>query len=203
LARGDNFSSAWFALQKERGFFARFGLIGLIINAALRSAFIIYFVQCRCDSSCFIFIRGNRLALLYGGLHFMAGSGVRPKNVAAATTSIATAINNNVTRRKFGLVNRGPTCYGFDLVFALGGDVTTSGDAHGRAPLFKPVITFLPSRHRSKVDRFINRRGTIGLVGFAVPTSPIRASLYRFRVGLMAEIPARENFKNTKTSKTS
>jgi hypothetical protein len=78
-----------------------------------------------------------------------------------------------------------------------------AGDAHGRAPLFRPVITFLPSRHRSKVDRFINRRGIIGLVGFAVPTSPIRAPLDRFRVGLMAEIPARENFKNTKTSKTS
>jgi hypothetical protein len=75
--------------------------------------------------------------------------------------------------------------------------------AHGRAPPFRPVITFLPSRHRSKVDRFINRRGIIGLVGFAVPTSPIRAPLDRFRVGLMAEIPARENFKNTKTSKTS
>ena len=77
------------------------------------------------------------------------------------------------------------------------------GDAHGRAPLFRPVITFLPSRHRSKVDRFINRRGIIGLVGFAVPASLIRAPLDRFRVGLMAEIPARENFKNTKTSKTS
>jgi hypothetical protein len=58
----------------------------------------------------------------------------------------------------------------------------------------------LPSRHRSKVDRFINRRGITGLVGFAVPTSLIRAPLDRFRVGLMAEIPARENFKNTKTS---
>jgi hypothetical protein len=79
------------------------------------------------------------------------------------------------------------------------------GDAHGRAPLFRPVITFLPPRHRSKVGRFINRRGIIGLVGFAVPTSPIRAPLDRFRVGLMAEIPppARENLKNTKTSKTS
>jgi hypothetical protein len=54
----------------------------------------------------------------------------------------------------------------------------------------------LPPRHRSKVDRFINRRGIIGLVGFAVPTSPIRVPLDRFRVGLiMAEIPARENFK--------
>jgi hypothetical protein len=42
------------------------------------------------------------------------------------------------------------------------------GDAHGRAPIFRPVITFLPSRHRNKVDRFINRRGIIGLVGFAV-----------------------------------
>ena len=78
-----------------------------------------------------------------------------------------------------------------------------AGDAHGRAPLFRPVITFLPSRHRNKVDRFINRRGIIGLVGFAVPASPIRAPLDRFRVGLMAEIPPRENFKNTKTSKTS
>jgi hypothetical protein len=50
---------------------------------------------------------------------------------------------------------------------------------------------------------FINRRGIIGLVGFAVPHNPIRASLDRFRVGLMAEILARENFKSTKTSKTS
>jgi hypothetical protein len=50
---------------------------------------------------------------------------------------------------------------------------------------------------------YLNRRGIIGLVGFAVPTSLIRAPLDRFRVGLMAEIPARENFKNTKTSKTS
>jgi hypothetical protein len=31
---------------------------------------------------------------------------------------------------------------------------------------------------------------------------PIRAPLGRFWVGLMAEIPARKNFKNTKTSKT-
>ena len=77
------------------------------------------------------------------------------------------------------------------------------GDAHGRAPLFRPVITFLPSRHRNKVDRFINRRGIIGLVGFAVTHLLIRAPLDRFRVGLMAEIPAHENFKNTKTSKTS
>jgi hypothetical protein len=61
----------------------------------------------------------------------------------------------------------------------------------------------LPSRHRNKVDRFVNRRGIIGLVGFAVTHSLIRAPLHRFRVGLMAEIPARENFKNTKTSKTS
>jgi hypothetical protein len=43
-----------------------------------------------------------------------------------------------------------------------------AGDAHGRAPIFRPVITFLPSRHRNKVDRFINRRGIIGLVGFVV-----------------------------------
>jgi hypothetical protein len=61
----------------------------------------------------------------------------------------------------------------------------SNGDAHGRAPLFRPVITFLPSRHRSKVDRFINQRGIIGLVGFAVPTSLIRAPLDRFRVGLI------------------
>jgi hypothetical protein len=81
--------------------------------------------------------------------------------------------------------------------------VLAFGDAHGHAPLFRPAITFLPPRHRSKVDRFINRRGIIGLVGFAVPHLPIRASLDRFRVGLMAEIPARENFKNTKISKTS
>jgi hypothetical protein len=77
------------------------------------------------------------------------------------------------------------------------------GDAHGHAPLFRPVVTFLPSRHRNKADRFINRRGIIGSVGFAVPYSLIRAPLDRFRVGLMAEIPARENFKNTKTSKSS
>jgi hypothetical protein len=61
----------------------------------------------------------------------------------------------------------------------------------------------LPSRHRNKVDRFINRRGIVGLVGFAVQSSLIRAPPDRFRVGLMAKIPARENFKNTKTSKTS
>jgi hypothetical protein len=61
----------------------------------------------------------------------------------------------------------------------------------------------LPSRHRNKVDRVVNRRGIIGLVGFAVPLSLIPAPLGRFRVGLMAEIPARENFKNTKTSETS
>jgi hypothetical protein len=47
-------------------------------------------------------------------------------------------------------------------------DPNQGGDAHGRAPIFRPVITFLPSRHRNKVDRFINRRGIIGLVGFAV-----------------------------------
>jgi hypothetical protein len=62
----------------------------------------------------------------------------------------------------------------------------------------------LPSRHRNKADRFINRRGITGLVGFADPDSPIRAPLGRFWVGLMAKIPARnKNFKNTKTPKTS
>jgi hypothetical protein len=77
------------------------------------------------------------------------------------------------------------------------------GDAHGHAPLFsRPVVTFLPSRHRNKAGRSINRRGITGLVGFAVPLIPIRAPLDRFRVGLVAEISARENFKNTKTSKT-
>jgi hypothetical protein len=50
----------------------------------------------------------------------------------------------------------------------------------------------LPSRHRNKADRFINRRGITGLVGFAVQSSLIRAPLDRFRVGLMAEIPAGE-----------
>jgi hypothetical protein len=75
--------------------------------------------------------------------------------------------------------------------------------AHGHAPLFRPTITFLPSRHRNKVDRFINRRGIIRLVGFADPDLPIRAPLGRFWFGLMAEIPARENFKSTKTSKKS
>jgi hypothetical protein len=86
-------------------------------------------------------------------------------------------------------------------IFSLISDV---GGAHGRPPRSALFVTFLPSRHRSKVDRFINRRGITGLlVGFAVPTSPIRAPLDRFRVGLMAKIPARENFKNTKTSKTS
>jgi hypothetical protein len=57
----------------------------------------------------------------------MAGSGVQgQKNVAAATTPTATAIINNTTHRKFGLLNRGPTCHGFDLVFVLGGDITTA-----------------------------------------------------------------------------
>jgi hypothetical protein len=51
------------------------------------------------------------------------------------------------------------------------------GGACGHAPLFRPAITFLPSRHRNKVGRFINRRGIIGLVGFAVPHLPIRAPL--------------------------
>jgi hypothetical protein len=60
----------------------------------------------------------------------------------------------------------------------------------------------LPSRHRNKADRFINRRGITGLMGFTAPLSPIRAPLDRFRVDVMADIPARENFKNTKTSKT-
>jgi hypothetical protein len=89
-------------------------------------------------------------------------------------------------------------CFG-----GCGGGKSGPGDSHGRAPLFRPVITFLPSRHSNKVDRFINRRGIIGLVGFAVQSSLIRTPLDRFRFGLMAEIPARENFKNTKTSKTS
>ena len=75
----------------------------------------------------------------------------------------------------------------------------------GTRPFSGPItIALLPSRHRNKVDRFINRRGIIGLVRFTVQPSPIRAPLDRFRVGLiMADIPARENFKNTKTSKTS
>jgi hypothetical protein len=76
------------------------------------------------------------------------------------------------------------------------------GDAHGHAPLFMPVNAFLPSHHHNKVDRFVNWRELIGPLGFAVQSSPIRAPLDRFRVGLMAEIPARENFKNTKTQKT-
>jgi hypothetical protein len=57
----------------------------------------------------------------------VAGSGVQgQKCVAAATTRVATAIKNTTTHRKFGLLDRGPTCHGFDLVFELGGDVTTS-----------------------------------------------------------------------------
>jgi hypothetical protein len=44
---------------------------------------------------------------------------------------------------------------------------------------------------------------SIGLAGFAVAHSLIRAPLDRFQVGFMAEIPVRENLKNTKTSKTS
>jgi hypothetical protein len=75
----------------------------------------------------------------------------------------------------------------------------------GARPFSGPSLPFcLPViADRSKVDRFINQRGIIGLVGIAVPTSLNRALLDRFRVGLMAEIPAHENFKNTKTSKTS
>jgi hypothetical protein len=71
----------------------------------------------------------------------------------------------------------------------------------GTRPFSGPSLPVFPSRHRNKADRFVNRRGIIGLVGFAVQSSPIRAPLDRFRVGLMAEIPARENFKNTKTQK--
>jgi hypothetical protein len=71
--------------------------------------------------------------------------------------------------------------------------------SRARAP-FQARHYFFAFPH--KVDRFINRRGIIGLVGFAITTSLIRVPLDRFRVGLMAEIPARENFKNTKTSKT-
>ena len=85
----------------------------------------------------------------------------------------------------------------------LGSIVQSTGDAHGHAPPFRPTITFLTSRHRNKADRFINRRGIIGLVGFADPDLPIRVPLGRFWVGLMAEIPARKNFKNTKATKTS
>jgi hypothetical protein len=68
---------------------------------------------------------------------------------------------------------------------------------HGHAHLF----AFPPSQQG--LDRFVNRRGNTGLVGFADPDNPIRAPLGRFWVGLMAGIPARENFKNTKASKTS
>jgi hypothetical protein len=71
------------------------------------------------------------------------------------------------------------------------------GDAHGHAPLFRPAITFLPSRHRNKVDRFINRRGITGLLGFAFQNLPISGWVVE-----IIPIPARENFKNTKTSKT-
>jgi hypothetical protein len=52
----------------------------------------------------------------------MAGLGMQSQNnVAAATTPIATAIKNNTAHRKLGLLNRGYACYGFDLVFVLGG----------------------------------------------------------------------------------
>ena len=37
------------------------------------------------------------------------------------------------------------------------------GDAHRHVLPFRPTITFLLSRHRNKVDRFIDRRGIIGL----------------------------------------
>jgi hypothetical protein len=75
-----------------------------------------------------------------------------------------------------------------------------ASDAHGRAPLLRPVITFLPSRHRSKADRFINRRGIIGLVGFAVPTSPIQAPLDLTDFGL-ASWPKSRLVKTSKTQK--
>jgi hypothetical protein len=57
-----------------------------------------------------------------------------------------------------------------------GGFIAGHDDAHGHAPLFRSTISFLPSRHRTKADRFINRREIIGLVGFADPPLPIRAS---------------------------
>jgi hypothetical protein len=49
----------------------------------------------------------------------------------------------------------------------------------GTRPFSGPItISLLPSRHRNKVDRFINRRGITGLlVGFG---DPIRAPLGRF-----------------------
>ena len=55
----------------------------------------------------------------------------------------------------------------------------------GTGPPDPKTVTFLPSRHRRKVDLFINRRGIIGLVGFADFPNPIWAPLDRFRVGLM------------------
>jgi hypothetical protein len=73
----------------------------------------------------------------------------------------------------------------------------------GTHPFSGPPLPFCLPVIAARPIVFINRRGIIGLVGFSVPDSPIWAPLDRFRVGLMAEIPARENFKNTKTSKTS
>jgi hypothetical protein len=73
--------------------------------------------------------------------------------------------------------------------------------SRARAPFQARHYLFaFPSSQQGR--SFYQSARSIGLVGFAVPLIPIRAPLDRFRVGLMAEIPARENFKNTKPSKT-
>jgi hypothetical protein len=69
----------------------------------------------------------------------------------AATTPIATAIKNNATHRKFGLLNRGPTCHGFDLVFVLGGDVITAPQRPQYVACFCELQVGYANPH---VDRF-------------------------------------------------
>jgi hypothetical protein len=55
----------------------------------------------------------------------------------------------------------------------------------GGGPPDPQNIAFLPSRHRNKAGRFVNRRGIAELAGFAEQRLPIRAPLDRFRVGLV------------------
>jgi hypothetical protein len=49
------------------------------------------------------------------------------------------------------------------------GDAHTTGDACGQAPHDPQNISFLPSRHRNKAGRHINRNVFPKLVGINVP----------------------------------
>ena len=77
------------------------------------------------------------------------------------------------------------------------------GDAHGHTPLSRPLRYLFAFPFSEAGLPYVFSKQLPDLWTIAVTAARKKSSLGRFRVGLMAEIPARENFKTTKTPKTS